>query len=84
MDSLTLSLVLDYIYTGKVILTEETVQNVLSAANLFQLLSLREGCADFMMSHVTVTNGIGVYFFARAHECDVLALKAKEIINSRY
>ncbi|XP_076435308.1 kelch repeat and BTB domain-containing protein 8-like [Babylonia areolata] len=84
MESLTLSLVLDYIYTGRVLLTEETVQNLLSAANLFQLLALREGCAEFMMSHVTVNNCIGVYFFARAHECDVLALKAKEIINSKF
>ena len=64
-------------------LTEETVQNLLSAANLFQLLALREGCAEFMMSHVTVNNCIGVFFFARAHECEVLAAKAKEIINSK-
>lgn len=83
MESLTLSLVLDYIYTGRVMLTEETVQNLLSAANLFQLLALREGCAEFMMSHVTVNNCIGVFFFARAHECEVLAAKAKEIINSK-
>lgn len=83
MDSLTLSLVLDYIYTGRVMLTEETVQNVLSAANLFQLISLREGCAEYMMNHVTVNNCIGIYFFARAHECNLLALKAKEIINNR-
>ena len=57
--------------------------NLLSAANLFQLIPLRDGCAEFMMNHVTVANCIGVFFFAKAHHCNVLALKAKEIINNK-
>ncbi|XP_071116430.1 kelch repeat and BTB domain-containing protein 8-like [Haliotis cracherodii] len=84
MECQTLALVLDYIYTGQVVLTEESVQNLLSASNLFQLISLRDGCAEFMMNHVTVTNCIGVYFFAKCHECGVLAMKAKEIINNKF
>jgi hypothetical protein len=34
--------------------------------------------------HITVVNCIGVYFFAKAHECEILALKAKEIINNQF
>ena len=81
IDRLTMALVLDYIYTGEVFLTEETVQDLLSAANRFQLLPLRKGCADFMRKHITASNCIGIYFFAKAHECENLAVKAKEIIN---
>ncbi|XP_050389710.1 kelch-like protein 40a isoform X4 [Patella vulgata] len=84
MDAQTLSLVLDYIYTGQVMLTEETVQNLLSASNLFQLISLRDGCAQFMMNHVTVSNCIGIYFFAKAHQCEILASKGKEMINNQF
>ncbi|XP_076095876.1 kelch repeat and BTB domain-containing protein 8-like [Mytilus galloprovincialis] len=84
IDSLTMELVLDYIYTGQVSLSEDTVQHLLSASNRFQLLSLRTGCAEFMMNHITVVNCIGVYFFAKAHECEILALKAKEIINNQF
>ncbi|XP_059153102.1 kelch-like protein 17 [Physella acuta] len=84
MEPRTLQLILDYIYTGQVHLTEDTVQHLLSAANLFQLISLRDGCAEFMMNHVNVSNCIGVYFFAKAHQCNVLALKAKEIINNKF
>ena len=36
MDANTMKLVLDYVYTGQVYLSEETVQSLLSAANLFQ------------------------------------------------
>ncbi|KAL3848473.1 hypothetical protein ACJMK2_019327 [Sinanodonta woodiana] len=84
IDSLTMKLVLDYIYNGQVSLSEDTVQHLLSASNRFQLLSLRSGCASFMMNHITVSNCIGVYFFAKAHECDDLAKKAKEIINNQF
>ncbi|GFN78954.1 upf0672 protein c3orf58 [Plakobranchus ocellatus] len=84
MEAGTLELVLDYIYTGQVRLTEDSVPNLLSAANLFQLIPLRDGCAFFMMNHVTVTNCIGVYFFAKAHHCKKLAQKAKEIINNKF
>ncbi|XP_069104186.1 kelch-like protein diablo [Argopecten irradians] len=84
LEALTMELVLDYVYTGAVMLSEDTVQHLLSASNRFQLLSLRSGCAEFMMNHITVSNCIGVYFFAKAHECQVLANKAKEIINNQF
>ena len=84
MEGCTMELILDYIYTGQVALSEDSVQHLLSAANLFQLLALRNGCADYMIKHVTVSNCIGVYFFARAHQCDQLATKAKELINSQF
>jgi len=38
LDQLTMELVLDYIYTGEVALAEDTVQDLLSAANRFQLI----------------------------------------------
>ncbi len=84
ISAMTLELVLEYIYTGEVMFSEEIVQNLLSAANLFALLALRHGCAEYMMQHVTVTNCIGIYFFSKAHQCDTLAVKAKELINMRF
>ena len=84
MDPRTMECILDYIYTGVVNLCEETVQCLLSAANLFQLLPLRNGCAEYMVKHVNVSNCLGIFFFAKAHQCEMLASKAKEIINSKF
>jgi len=53
-------------------------------SNRFQLIPLRNGCADFMKRHISVANCIGVYFFAKAHECEKLARKAKDIINKQF
>jgi len=84
MEASTLRLVLDYIYTGKVALSVDNVQSVLSAANLFQMIALRDGCASFMMHHISVDNCVGVYFFARAHECHDLAESARQLVNAEF
>jgi len=84
MEASTLRLVLNYVYTGKVELSTDNVQNVLSAANLFQMIALRDGCASFMMHHISIDNCVGVYFFARAHECHDLAESARQLINAEF
>lgn len=84
MEASTLRLVLDYIYTGKVALSVDNVQSVLSAANLFQLIALRDGCASFMTHQISVDNCVGLYFFARAHECHELAETARQLVNAEF
>jgi len=65
IDATSMKLVLDYIYTGRVELNSDTVQNLLSAANLFQLKGLRDGCADYMEQKIEIDNCIGIHFFAQ-------------------
>lgn len=62
--------VMEYLYTGEAQLAPHTVQNIFSTANLFQLVSLRDGCAAYMSQHLDSDNCIGIYFFAKAHQCD--------------
>ena len=56
---------MNYLYTGEAKLLSDTVQNLLSAANLFQLRDLRDGCAHFMARKLDIDNCIGVHFFAQ-------------------
>jgi len=65
VDASSMKLVLDYIYTGRVELNSDIVQNLLSSANLFQLRGLRDGCADYMEQKIEVDNCIGIHFFAQ-------------------
>ena len=52
-------------YSGEARLQSDTVQNLLSAANLFQLKELRDGCAYFMGKKLDIENCIGIHFFAQ-------------------
>lgn len=84
VDATSMQLVLNYLYTGKVELNSETVQSLLSAANLFQLRGLRNGCADYMQKKIEVDNCIGIHFFAQAHECRELELQAWNVIIENF
>jgi len=67
VDANSMRLVLDYIYTGSVEVNSDTVQNLLSSANLFQLKGLRDGCADYMEQKIEIDNCIGIHFFAQVY-----------------
>ena len=54
-------------FSGQAQLQTSTVQNLLSAANLFQLRQLRDGCANYMAKKLDVENCIGIHFFAQVN-----------------
>ena len=84
VDALSMELIIRYLYTGKVELETDTVQNLLSAANLFQLADLRTGCAAFMAEKLDTENCLGIHFFAQAHECKFLQEEAKEMVTENF
>ena len=84
VDATSMALVIRYMYTGEVSVTSDTVQNVLSAANLFQLTELRQGCARFMMQKLDMDNCIGIHFFAQLHECETLEFAAWDMITENF
>ena len=84
VDAVSMGLVVNFLYTGQVELHTDTVQNLLSAANLFQLLELKKGCADFMANKLDVDNCIGIHFFAQAHECESLEFHAWDVITENF
>ena len=65
VDNVSMEQIMNYLYSGEAKMFSHTVQNLLSAANLFQLQDLREGCANFMARKLEVENCIGVHFFAQ-------------------
>ena len=73
VDPKALGLVLQLLYTGKITLTIQNVQNLLSLSCLFQLENLREACAAFLQRQLSHANCLGIRDFAEIHECTSLA-----------
>ena len=84
VDAVSMELVIKYLYSGEARLQADTVQNLLSAANLFQLRDLKDGCAVYMGKKLDVDNCIGIHFFAQAHECDHLEFQAWDVITEHF
>lgn len=84
VDSHALSLIVNYIYTAEVLVTEENVQVLLSAANLLQLTDVRDACCDFLQSQLHPSNCLGIRQFADLHGCLELLKYAEAYIEQHF
>ncbi|XP_063801636.1 gigaxonin isoform X2 [Pseudophryne corroboree] len=60
--------ILDYIFSGQIRLSEETIQDVVQAADLLLLTDLKTLCCEFLEGCITAENCIGIRDFA-LHYC---------------
>ena len=64
-----LHILVDYVYTSEVDVTEDNLQTLLPAANLLQLTDVRDACCEFLQSQLHPTNCLGIRAFADLHGC---------------
>ncbi|XP_073462187.1 kelch-like protein 2 isoform X2 [Aquarana catesbeiana] len=72
VDGWTLKLLVDYVYTAEIKVTEENVQVLLPAASLLQLQDVRKTCCEFLESQLHPSNCLGIRAFADMHACTEL------------
>ncbi|KAJ8281223.1 hypothetical protein GJAV_G00064990 [Gymnothorax javanicus] len=60
--------ILDYIFSGEITLSEDTIQDVVQAADLLLLTDLKSLCCQFLESCITADNCIGIRLFS-LHYC---------------
>lgn len=74
VDHVALQVLIDYVYTAMVDVTDGNVQVLLAAANLLQLTDVRDACCDYLQSQLEPGNCLGIRGFADLHGClDLLA-----------
>ncbi|KAF4101933.1 hypothetical protein G5714_016733 [Onychostoma macrolepis] len=80
-----LSLIIQYAYTGSVLITEENVLELLVAADQFLVSGLVEACCQFLESRLCPENCIGICMFTEDfHSCSKLRHKAKLYILQHF
>ncbi|XP_025834257.1 kelch-like protein 17 [Agrilus planipennis] len=76
MDATAVELLIEYAYTGKVIITPDNVQVLLPASSILQIQTVREACCKFLMKQLHPTNCLGIRSFADIHSCTELHHKS--------
>ncbi|XP_078502015.1 kelch-like protein 24 [Lissotriton helveticus] len=74
----------DYAYTAQVVINKGNVQALLAAANLLDMLAVREACCRFMAQQMDETNCVGIHCFAEAHSCLELQRQSFEYILQHF
>lgn len=75
---------INYAYTGEVLVTVDNVQDLLPAAGILQLKDLKEACCAFLSDHMDTSNCLGIKQFADLHSCPELLKKANRFIVRKF
>lgn len=75
---------IEYAYTGEITINKHNVQSLLSAANLLEVLHVRDACCQFLDRNMDETNCLGIHCFAEVHACTELMNRAKLFVLKHF
>eukprot|EP00102_Acyrthosiphon_pisum_P022693 XP_016659903.1 PREDICTED: ring canal kelch homolog isoform X2 [Acyrthosiphon pisum] len=84
IDSNILQLLIDFIYTGKIMVTEQNVMGILQAAIILQLDYVKGVCVEFLQKQLNTSNCLGIKEFADFYNCVDLLSSSEEYIKMHF
>ncbi|KAK9503759.1 hypothetical protein O3M35_010250 [Rhynocoris fuscipes] len=79
-----LTAIIDFIYSGEMSLCQENVQDLIVAGDMLELKEVVHGCTEFLKNELHVTNAVGIFRFAKDHNCMDLAKTAAAFIENHF
>lgn len=79
-----LSIIIDFIYTAEIQITEECVCQLMTAATMLQMPHIIEACTTFLEYQLDPSNCIGIGKFAQTFGCLDLQKKAEHYILKHF
>ncbi|XP_037648785.1 kelch-like protein 20 [Sebastes umbrosus] len=79
-----IGMLVSYAYTSEVYISKANVQALLAAANLLDVMAVREACCRFMERQMDEMNCVGIHCFAEAHSCKVLEKRSMDYIHEHF
>lgn len=76
VDPTAIELLIEYAYTGQIVITPDNVQVLLPASSVLQMQDVREACCRFLLRQLHPTNCLGIRSFADIHSCKELHSKS--------
>ncbi|XP_076124910.1 kelch repeat and BTB domain-containing protein 12 [Alosa pseudoharengus] len=84
MPSKSLALLLEYMYSSKLPLSNENVQGISVAAFLLQMDDVFARCQHYMIENMDVNNCVGIYYYARDLGAEDLADQARRFLQQHF
>lgn len=84
MPSKSLGMLLEYMYSSKLPLTNENVQGISVAAFLLQMDEVFGRCQTYMIENMDINNCLGIYYYARDLGAEDLADQAHRYLQQHF
>ncbi len=79
-----MGMILRYLYTSDINLTEQNVQDIFMVANMYQIPSIFSVCVSYLQEKLVLGNCLAIFRLGLLLDCPRLALTAREFICERY
>ncbi|XP_028284128.1 kelch-like protein 40a [Parambassis ranga] len=79
-----MGMVLRYLYTSDINLTEQNVQDIFIVANMYQIPSIFSVCVTYLQEKLVLGNCLAIFRLGLLLDCPRLALVAREFICERF
>lgn len=84
VDAKTLQTLIDFCYSGEVVINDTNVQTILPVACLLQIQEIQDVCCDFLKKQLHATNCLGIRSFADTHSCRELFRIAEKFMLDNF
>ncbi|XP_060900031.1 kelch-like protein 40a [Labrus mixtus] len=79
-----MGMILRYLYTSDISLTEQNVQDIFMVANMYQIPSIFSVCVSYLQEKLVLGNCLAIFRLGLLLDCPRLTLPAQEFICERY
>ena len=76
--------ILSYMYSGKIKLTIDNVEELLYASCFLMMHALRKFCEDFLSEELNINNCLGIREIASKYACQTLFSKADRLLQTEF
>lgn len=84
VEPAVMGMILRYLYTSDINLTEQNIQDIFMVANMYQIPSIFSVCVSYLQEKMVLGNCLAIYRLGLLLDCPRLALAAREFICERF
>ena len=84
IESTAMELLLEFAYTGQIVINTSNVQSLLIGASFLQLFGVRDACCEYLKIRLHANNVLGVKSFADTLGCHTLVEASKKFIQKHF
>ncbi|XP_063339666.1 kelch-like protein 40b [Pelmatolapia mariae] len=79
-----MGLIVKYLYTSKINVTEQNVQDIFAVANMYQIPSIFTVCVSFLQKRLSLSNCLAIFRLGLMLDCPRLAISARNYACERF
>ncbi|KAI7808732.1 kelch-like protein 41a [Triplophysa rosa] len=84
VDPTVMDMVVNYLYSAEIEITDENVQDVFAVANRFQIPSVFTVCVNYLQNKLSMGNCLAIFRMGLVLNCPRLAISARDFIGERF